>query len=88
MEMIKEMIIIIVLFLAFPFGFLLAHWARDELVSGRKWFKIIIYISAFLSPVSILINRFEIFYTMLFILIVTYVSYKKSFDKKFVKKRI
>lgn len=40
--MIKEGLIIAILFLAIPIGFLLNKLCWDELKAGRKWFKLII----------------------------------------------
>lgn len=82
---------IIILALAIPAGYLIAWLARDELVDGRKWFKILILISAFLFGFFLLGEQRYVAWTGLFILVVSFISLIKSFDKKWTgktKKRI
>lgn len=71
--------------LAVPVGFLVAWMARDELVIGRKWFVKIILLGAVVGGWFALTGFYAGALTCLFIVIATYVSYHKSFDKKFVK---
>ena len=73
-----------ILILAFPVGYLLAWLARDELVAGRRWFKIIVLISSLSAIISVFFN-ITIALTLAFISIVTIISLIKSYDKKFVK---
>ena len=78
---------IIVLILAIPVGYLLAWMARDELISGRKWFKIIILLSLILSIIFLILKEIVIFFTLIFILIVTLISFIKSSDRKWTRER-
>ena len=78
---------IVILILAIPVGFLLAWLARDELVSGRKWFRRIIISALIIGGWFYLIDEKTVALTCLFIIIVTYVSYIKSFDKRWAKQR-
>ncbi|PJA69666.1 hypothetical protein CO155_03685 [Candidatus Pacearchaeota archaeon CG_4_9_14_3_um_filter_35_19] len=71
--------------LAIPVGFLIAYLARDELESGRKWFKTLIIISVLGIVGFWLIDESEISWTFGFIFITTLVSLLKSSDKKWIK---
>ena len=75
---------ILILVLAFPIGYLLAWLARDELVAGRKWFKIIVLASSISAIIFVFFNL-TIALALAFISIVTIISLIKSYDKKFVK---
>ena len=78
---------IIFLFLAIPTGYILAYLSRDELVAGRKWFKVII-IASFLTGIWFYFTgQTFITYTTAFILIATFISLTKSYDKKWTKRR-
>ncbi len=76
---------IIVALLAIPLGFLLAYIARDELVQRRKWFSLLFVVSFLLSLLFYLLRMAEINLILLFVSVVTIISYIKSYDKKFVK---
>ena len=77
---------LIILTVSVPVGFLLAWMARDELIQGRKWFKVII-IASFLAGIWFFLTDFNAgVYTCAFILIATFVSYWKSFDRKWTRK--
>lgn len=77
---------ITILILAVPVGCLIAWMARDELITGRKWFKAVIVIS-FLAGVWFFLTKiFYITLTSFFIIIVAFISLIKSYDKKFVKR--
>lgn len=78
---------IIILLLGIPSGYLIAHLCRDELVQGRKWFLALLVLSVIISAVFSVIQYKEIGFTLLFISIISLISYKKSFDKKWVRKR-
>ena len=79
---------VIILILAFPVGYLIAYWTRDELIQGRKWFKMIIIASILGGFWFFIIGEDYISLTLIFILISTFISYLKSHDKKWTKKRI
>jgi len=75
---------ILILVLAIPVGYLLAYLTRDELVEGRKWFKLVMLLSA-ISAVVFLIFNITISLTLGFMFIVSWISLKKSYNAKFVK---
>jgi len=71
---------IIILVLAIPMGFLIAWMAKDELIVGRKYFRILV-ILGIIGLIGFWIYGFkEIALTCGFIGIVSLVSYVKSFD--------
>jgi hypothetical protein len=78
---------LILVFLGIPVGYLIAHLTRDELLEGRKWFLWLIGLGAFLGVFGFSVGREEIGFWGCFILIVSFVSYWKSFDRKFRKER-
>lgn len=81
------MILEVVLFLlSIPAGFLIAYFARDELIQGRKYFKIIIILSIISAVYFFLTKTQEIAFSSLFVTIISYIGYHKSFDKKWTKK--
>ena len=47
---------ILVLVLAFPAGYLLAYLCKDELIDGRKWFKLLALLSTLLVIVFLFFN--------------------------------
>ncbi len=78
----------LILLLAVPVGFLIAWLGRDELIQGRKYFRILIIVSILGSIFSfIYLERFYL-YSFLFVLIVSLISLIKSEDKKWTKKRV
>ncbi len=79
---------IILLLLAIPTGFLIAWLARDELVSGRKWFRVLIVVSVLVIIWSWLTSLIYIVWTMGFILIVALISLIKSKDRKWTRSKI
>ncbi|MCX6748721.1 MAG: hypothetical protein NT076_03880 [Candidatus Pacearchaeota archaeon] len=82
--MIKELLIIIILILAFPVGYFLAYFCKEELVSGRKWF-LSISILGFVAGIIFLFFNLVSSLTCFFISIVSFVSFCKSYDKRFTK---
>jgi len=79
---------IVVLLLGIPVGFLIAYWANDELVSGRRWFVGLMILSGAAILVFGLMRNYVVSWTAGFIFIVTAVSLWKSFDKKWTRRRI
>ena len=75
---------ILILLLAFPSGYLLAYLCRDELVQGRKWFKILAGIST-ISGVIFLFFNLAISLALIFMGIASFISYVRSYNRKFVK---
>jgi hypothetical protein len=86
--MIKELIITVIILLAAPIGLLIAWWSRDELIAGRKWFKIIISLSIILGWGFALKGNFTLSLSFLFIVLFTFASLIKSYDKKWTRKKI
>lgn len=78
---------IIILLIAIPIGYLIAWTARDELVQGRKWFKILIVLTFLCSVVFYIREERYSILAAAFIAIVSGISLWKSFDKKWTKKR-
>ncbi len=77
---------LIVLLLAIPVGLLVAYMGRDELVDGRMWFTAL-FVVGFLAGVWFFLTGKNVEgYSSFFILIISIVSYIKSFDKKWVGK--
>ena len=73
---------ILILAAAIPTGFLITYLARDELIQGRKWFMVLIIAGIILGVTFYIMKRTPESLTSLFIAIVSFVSYKKSKDKK------
>ena len=70
-ETYKFAIGIVVLILGFPLGSLLARMTKEELPSGQKWFKGIIFISLIGSITSLIIKNDMLLFSFLFVAIVT-----------------
>ncbi len=77
----------ILLILAIPVGFLIAWLARDELIQGRKYLMVLEALC--FSLIIIFLSNETIVLTLGFMSIVGWISYLKSFDKKWavVRKR-
>lgn len=88
MDLIKALLIILVLVLSLPLGYLLAHLCREELVKGRKWFRYLIILSLIGAIGSYLFGIYESALTFVFISVVAIVSYIKSSNKNWTKRRI
>ena len=67
-----------VLLLGIPLGSLLAKSTKEELSQGQKWFKLIIIASFLGSIASLIIRNDVLFFSFLFISIVTSRSFKKK----------
>ncbi|HLC53407.1 MAG TPA: hypothetical protein VJK03_02590 [Candidatus Nanoarchaeia archaeon] len=78
---------LIILALAIPVGFLIAWQARDELLEGRKWFIVLIACSFLVGLAAFIKEEIAIGLTCSFMFIVSLISYWKSFDKGWAKKR-
>ena len=83
--MIKELLYVIILLLGIPVGYLIAWMSRDELIIGRNWFKALIGICLILGGYFFLVGNFVYALTLGFIIIVSLISLKKSFDKKWTE---
>ena len=60
-----------VLILGIPLGNFLAKITKEELKSGKKWFKILIFVSLISSIISFFIGNDPLFFSFLFIAVVT-----------------
>jgi len=76
---------IFILLLAIPSGFLISWLSRDELVSGRKYFRILM-ITSILGVIWFWLSGMDyISWTLAFVFVVSLVSLIKSEDKKWIK---
>jgi hypothetical protein len=76
---------ILVLLIGIPVGLLIAYFTRDELVAGRKWFKALIIVFVLVGIWSFLTGWNAVGWTSAFVVVVSLVSFVKSFDGKWVK---
>ncbi len=79
--------VVLLLILGVPAGYWIAWMCRDELVQGRKWFLTLMVISVIFSIISLFFLEFSYFFSCLFIAIISGVSYWKSFDKNWTRRR-
>ena len=79
---------LIIMMLAIPSGYLIAWLARDELVAGRKWFYILIFLSVVVWVVFYFKGKEYASWTSGFIIIVSFISLMKSKDKKWIGKKL
>jgi len=70
-EIAKIILGIFVLFLGIPIGDFLYRKTKEEIKSGQKWFKIIILIGCLGAIISAVIQNDFLFFSFLFISIVT-----------------
>jgi len=75
-EILKILIGIAFLLVGIPFGDFLAKKTKEELKQGRKWFKLIIVASLICSVVSLILGNDFLFFSFLFIALVTSRSLK------------
>jgi len=78
---------VVLVSMAIPTGLLISWMARDELIIGRNWFKIIALISIIMCLYFLIIGNASIGLSLIFSLIVAIISLQKSYDKKWAKKR-
>lgn len=87
LEVIKSMIVeVVILLLGIPAGFLLAYWANDELVQGRRWFLGVVLAGAFVGVYFAFVGNFPLVWTAGFVVVVATISFWKSFDRKWIRK--
>jgi len=77
-EIFKLLIGVAVLVLAFPIGDILARKTKEELKQGRKWFKIIVYLSLVGGVVGMLIRDDVLMFSFFFMALVTSRSLRKA----------
>jgi hypothetical protein len=76
-EVIKLIIGIVVLALGIPLGHYLSKFTKEELKSGRRWFRLIIVLSLILAVISLIIGNDVLLFSFLFIAIVSGMNLKK-----------
>ena len=81
-DLTKILMGIIVLFLSVFVGNLLAKFTKEELKTGRGWFRIIIILSLIIGVVGLIIGNDVLMFTMFFIAIVTSRSLKVKKGKR------
>ena len=81
-EIIKISIGIAVLLLGIPLGSYLARITKEELKQGKRWFRRIIVVSLACSVVSLIIGNDFLFFSFLFIALVTSRSLLPRHPKK------
>jgi|TARA_Y100000310_G_scaffold121029_1_gene119805 hypothetical protein len=70
-ELYKILIGIVFLLLGIPIGNFLAKVTKEELKSGRKWFKLIVLVSLIGGVIGLIIGNDVLLFSLLFIAIVT-----------------
>lgn len=75
--MFKILIGIVVLALGWGIGNLLAYMTKEELKVGKKYFKLIIYVSLIIGLAGLVVRNDWLMFTMFFIAIVTSRSLRK-----------
>jgi hypothetical protein len=82
----QEVLNIVLILLAFPVGYWIAYMARDELIVGRRWFRTLMILSAFVGIWFYLSGILYISLSCLFIFVISLIAYYKSFDKRWTKR--
>ncbi len=79
---------LIIVLMAVPVGYFLAQITKEELKDGRTWFKYLILFAFFIIVMATIWNipvevKLAIILTAVAIIIITYISFKKSYTKSF-----
>jgi hypothetical protein len=77
-EILSLLIGIVILALGFPIGTYLAKETKEELKSGQKWFKLIVWIGLIAGFVGFILQNDVIMFSFFFIAIVASKSLKKK----------
>lgn len=77
---------ILLIILAFPLGFLIAWFARDELLIGRVWFQRLMILGTIIAGIFYVTGDRYATWSCFFIVIVAFIGYMKSFDKSWTRK--
>ena len=67
-----------VLILGIPIGFLLAKATKEELASGRIWFKLIVIFSLIGGIAALILKEDVLLFSLLFVAVVTGMSLRKK----------
>ena len=78
---------LILIALAFPVGLWIAWLARDELIAGRPWFRILIIAGVLGGLVFLILKTYAAASTSVFIAFLAGTAYWKSFDRQWTLKR-
>ncbi len=70
-EFFKLIIGICVLILGIPIGMLISRWTKEELHSGQRYFKFLVWIGLIGGIVGLVIGSDVLLFTMFFISVVT-----------------
>jgi len=81
-EIVKLIIGCLVLVIGYFIGIILARQTKDELKSGQKWFKLIIFISLIGGLIGLIIRNDVIMFGFFFIAVVTSRSLITERNKK------
>lgn len=76
-EIYQLLIGVVVLVLAFPIGKILARVTKEEIKAGKRWFKIIIYISLLGGAAGLLLGSDVLMFSFFFMALVTSRSLRK-----------
>lgn len=75
----------LVLALAVPVGYLIAWFARDELLAGRAWFWLILALTVFAAGIFYFYSVTYVWLSCLFMSIVAVISLVKSYDNRWTE---
>lgn len=84
----QNLLYALILLAAFPAGYLLAWFCRDELVAGKKWFALLASVSLIAAVIISFASfsfKFLAVLSLFFIIILCLMAIWKSYDKKWVK---
>ena len=77
-EVIKLVIGIIVLILGVPIGIYLSKVTKEELKGGRKWFRLIVFVSLVIGFLGLIFKNDFVLFSGFFVAIVTSRSIRKK----------
>lgn len=92
MKFFQYIFLAIVIIFAIPLGFLLARLTKEELKQGRKAFITIIAVSLIILIITIFLplsldNKLFIITSMFFLLLLAFISLRKSYKKVKLRKK-
>ena len=74
---IRYLLGVVILIIAFPLGNYLAKITKEELKEGRKWFRLIIILNTVGIVIGIAMIKIELIFWFGFVMIITWRSMKK-----------
>jgi hypothetical protein len=82
MNALQIILVILITLAGYPIGLLLANYTKEELKSGRKWFKLLMLFSIVMVIISFIFfsrnNLFFLLAVFIFIFLLTLASFIKS----------